>query len=181
MRDVGVAEELPVERGRGPAIDRPHHVAVDISDPPLAPDGTPSSIHTKGKDDALPEEEERHGILEHFRAVELPGALESPLVAGGAAEDRDRIAQLRPQRIEGSGPAHGQAVGHGDAEARRSAIASTISTAPSGQTLDRIVNTGANRPRHIGRDRPGHTGYRVKVIARKQDQSERIFRKEDVR
>ena len=121
MRDVGVAQELPVELGRGPAIDRPHHVAIDISDPPLAPDGTPSCIHTKGKDNTLPEEEERHGILEHFRAVELPGALESPLVAGGAAEDRDRIAQLRPQRIEGSGPAHGQAVGHGDAEARRSA------------------------------------------------------------
>ena len=92
MRDVGVAEELPVELGRGPAIDRPHHVAIDISDPPLAPDRAPSCIHTTGKDHTLPEEEERHGIMEHFRAVELPGTRESPLVAGGAAEDRDRIA-----------------------------------------------------------------------------------------
>src|SRR4029077_16820006 len=117
---------------------------------------------SKGEDDTLVKEKERYGILEHFRAVELPGALESPLVAGGAAEDRDRIAQRRPQRIEGSGPAHGQAVGHGDAEAPRSA--------PSGPTLDRIVSPAGNRPRHIGRDRPGHTGYRVKVIARKQDQ-----------
>src|SRR5204863_1933498 len=140
----------------------PHYVALDISDPPLAPDRTPSCIHAKGKNNTFPEEEERYGILQHFRAVKLPGALESPLVAGGAAEDRDRIAQRRPQRIEGSRPAHGQAVGHGDAEAWRSA--------PSGQTLDRIVSAAANRPRHIGRDRPGHTGYRVKVIARKQDQ-----------
>ncbi len=100
---------------------------VDISDSPLAPDGTPAGIHAKGEDDTLTEEEKRHGILEHFRAVELPGALESPLVAGGAAEDRDRIAQLRPQRVKGSGPAHGQAVGHGDAKARRSAISVSAS------------------------------------------------------
>jgi hypothetical protein len=129
----------------------------------------------------LPEEEERHGILEYFRAMELPGAGESPLVAGGAAEDRDRIAERRPQLTEGSGPAHGQAVGHGDAEARSSAIDWMISTAPSGQTLDRIVNTGANKTSHIGRDGPGHAGYSVTVIARKQDKRERIFRKEDVR
>src|SRR6201987_4214737 len=136
-------------------------MTIDISAPPLAPDRAPSCFHTTGKDHTLPEEEERHGILEHFRTVELPGALESPLVAGGAAEDRDRIPPLRPQRIEGSGPAHSQAVGHGDAEARRSAIAWTISTGPSGQTPDRVVSTGANRPRHIGRDRPGHNGYRA--------------------
>src|SRR5687768_15317499 len=116
MRDVGVAQELAVERGRGLAIDRPHDVAIDVSDPPLAPDGSPSCIDSKGEDDALPKEKERYGILEHFRAVELPGARESPLVAGGAAEDRDRIAQRRPQRIEGRGPAHGQAVGRRDAE-----------------------------------------------------------------
>jgi hypothetical protein len=95
VRDVGIAEELPVERGRGLAIDGPHHVAVDISDPPLAPDRTPSCIDSKGEDDTLVKEKERHGILEHFRAVELPGALESPLVAGGPAKDRDGINSAR--------------------------------------------------------------------------------------
>src|SRR5207248_5298979 len=158
------------ELSRGPTVDRPHDVAIDLSDPPLAPDGAPSCIHTTGKDHTLPVEDERHGIIEHFCAVELPGALESPLVASGAAEDRDRIAERRPQRIESSGPAYSQAVGHRDAEARRSAIASTIPTAGSGQTLDRIINTGATRPGHIGRDRLGHTRHRVQLIARKHDQ-----------
>ena len=97
-RDVGVAQEFPVERGRGLAIDGPHNVAFDICDSALTPDGSPSGIHTTGEDDALPEQKKRHGVLEHLRAVVLPSAFEAPLVAGGAAEGQDRSAQFLPQR-----------------------------------------------------------------------------------
>jgi hypothetical protein len=99
MRDVGVAQKLPVKFGRGPAIDRPHHVAIDLGDPPLPPDGAPSRVHTEGKDNTLAEKEEWHRIGEHFRAVELLCACESPLIAGCATKDRDRVAQRGLQRI----------------------------------------------------------------------------------